>query len=446
MNFISAPVRFGLNLYLASCLLPSDFGAMVIPAVIISLSTILVDSGFKASLIQKNTLKNSHSSTIFFVNFLVSFILFILFVAISVPLESFFEIENLSILIILTSCSLVIKSLSMVNEARMQIKGHYGQLIFIELLSYIIGYTIAILLAKKGYGPISIAVMSLIASLFYTLGLVYRERFLPRYILISRKLFFLHWRMGKSLLGQGLLEVFSEKIDEIVLSKFIGVNKLGLYSKGREYSGTLGIIGSKFFARPWFSIMSKFSSNKIFFFKRFKLAYICLVGVGLGLVVGNYFFGVLFIEKFLGSQWVSLASLFNYFIASSALYYLVVFNKYSILALGKSSINLRIEMYYNSIKILLLFLIFIFLNKSTHLIIFLVGLDIITKIIMLIIQGVFFNKILYSKTGAVINLYSLLLIVPFIISISEFNSFVFLAFSGTAMIFILGAFWRNIRE
>src|SRR5690606_26336004 len=123
---IAAPLRFGLNLFLASCLLPVDFGQMVIPAAIVSLSAVLVDSGFKASLIQKSTLKNNHCSTVFFVNLGVSCILFLLFTLLALPIELFFNIENLSVLIIVTSFSLVLRSLSMVHEARMQIRGRYG--------------------------------------------------------------------------------------------------------------------------------------------------------------------------------------------------------------------------------------------------------------------------------------------------------------------------------
>jgi teichuronic acid exporter len=394
MNLIASPIRFALNIYLASCLLPSDYGAVVIPMVIISLSDVLIDAGFKASLIQKATLKNSHCSTIFFTNLAVSSALFLIFVVLAYPFEIFFKIQNLTLLIIFSSFSLIIRSLGMVTEARLQIKGKYGQLIFIELITYIIAYAIAIYMAKGGYGPFSLIAMLLCSELGYNFGMYMLERFVPRWHLVSKKLIMVHWRMGKSLLGQGLLETFTNKIDEIILSKFIGISRLGVFSKGREYSNTLGIIGSKFFARPWFSIMSKHSTNKEFFTRKYYMAFLALIIVSFCVISGNYYLGETFIKHVMGVQWLGLVKLFQYFIISTSIYYLVTFNKYTILALGKSQINLKIEGFYSVFRVAGLFAIFLFFNQSFYLIYILIGLDIISRFFMLIVQSYSISTVL----------------------------------------------------
>jgi O-antigen/teichoic acid export membrane protein len=393
MNLIAAPIRFALNLYLASTLLPSDYGIMVIPAIIISFSNILIDSGLKTSLIQKATLKNSHSSSIFYVNIGVSLVLFIFFVSVSKSLEYYFNIESLALLICLAALSLLIKSFALVNEARFQIKGKYGKLIFIELISYVVAYLVAIYMAKDNYGPLSLAAMGIVSSLLYAFLLFITDDFKPKWKLVSKKLVFFHWRIGKPLLMQGVLETISDKVDEVVLSKFIGISKLGEYSKGREYSNTLGIIGSKFFARPWFSIMSKYSSNKILFSAKYMLAYLLLVLGGTFLIFGNYFFGKSLILFTLGDKWTSLIELFNYFVISIALYYLVTFNKYTILALGNAEVNLKLESYYAAFRFSSLVLVFIFFNND-HLIIFLLLLDILSKTLLIILQALSLSNLL----------------------------------------------------
>lgn len=441
MNLVAAPLRFTLNLLLASFLMPSDYGAMVIPAVIVGISTVLVDSGFKASLIQKNTLKSNHCSTIFFVNLFVSIALFVLFLLLSKPLELFFNIENLTVLIIVTSFSLVIRSISMVSEARMQIQGSYGRLIFIELISYVIAYLVTIYMARQGYGALSIAFLALVSAFFYTILLLAVDRFVPNIKLVSKKLFWIHWRMGKSLLGQGLLEVFSDKVDEVILGKFIGVSELGSYSKGREYSNTLGVIGSKFFARPWFSVMSKHSTNKPYFTEKFRLAYVGLIIVGSLLMSGYYYVGDFFIEFTLGAQWLPLADLFKYFILSTAMYYLVVFNKYTILALGKAKVNFTIEIIYSITRLSALALIFILFRNETNLIYFLIGLDVAAKCLMLIIQSYFFNRILNNKLAYFIILNTILLLVIFTFSIFNSNPFIYAA----GVLFILFILMINFK-
>ncbi len=436
-NLIAAPVRFGLNLFLASCLLPSDYGAMVLPMVIIGLSMILIDSGLKSSLIQKTTLKTEHSSTVFFVNLFISFVLGTIFSLVSLPIEYYFAITDLSWLIILASISLIFRSLSIVNEARLQIKGKYATLILIELFSYVLGYIVAIWMAKNNFGPFSLIALAMISAASYSIGLFLTERFIPRLSTVSKRLFFVHWRMGRSLLGQGLLEAFSEKIDEIILGKFIGVSSLGVYSKGREYSSTIGVIGSKFFARPWFSMMSRYSNNKFFFISKFKVGYCILLLIGVILIACNYFYGAFFINYFLGSQWMPLIPLFYYFVISTALYYLVTFNKYTFLALGLANINFKIEFLYSIIRFLMLFIIFIVFYKSAQLIILLIGIDIIARVSMLIFQAHSFEKyfkypiklFLIKKTG--------LLLLSGIVSLLPLDGTVYVSILSLIIIYLL---------
>jgi len=440
-NLIAAPVRFSLNLFLASCLLPGDYGAMVIPAVIVGISTILIDSGLKSSLIQKSTLKTDHSSTIFFVNLLVSVVLSLIFTVLAYPLELFFKVHNLSLLIILASVSLIIRSVSMVSEARLQIKGKYGALTIIEMISYVVGYLVAIYLAKHNYGPFSLISLALVSAFIYSLGLFYLERFIPKFKAMSKKLFWLHWRMGKNLLGQGLLEAFSDKIDEVILGRLIGVSKLGLYSKGREYSNTLGVIGSKFFARPWFSIMSKFSTNKDFFSKRYKVAYLLLIVGGMIMISANYYFGRVFIKTVLGKQWMPLASYFQYFIISTAIYYLVTFNKYTILALGKPQVNLKIEIAYSVFRLVSLIFVFFLYGKSENLVYMLICLDIISRISMIILQSLSLGEILKSKAKIFIMLSTCLLIFQGSVSLITSSKLIY----GTTFCFFIIILFFNLR-
>ncbi|MFD2872522.1 oligosaccharide flippase family protein [Mucilaginibacter ximonensis] len=426
MNLLASPVRLGLNIYLASCLLPKDFGAVVIPLVIISLSDVLIDAGFKASLIQKSTLKNSHCSTIFFSNLLASVGLFLFFLLLAFPLQSYFQIPNLAVLIIIASFSLIIRSLGMVTEARLQIRGKYGQLIFTESLSYFVAYGVGIYLAKKGYGPFSLIIMSLLSEIGYNLGMYKIEKFVPSFKLVSKKLLALHWRMGKNLFGQGLLETFSNKVDEIILGKFININKLGTYSKGREYSNTLGVVGSKFFARPWFSVMSKHSLNKQFFVNRYRFAYLILVTSGFCLIAGNYLLGGPFIIHVMGRQWVGLVYPFKFFMISTAMYYLITFNKYTVLALGKPEVNFRIESMYSMFRITMLICIFLFFQRSAVLIYLLISTDVLSRLLMVTVQSYSLSKILYHDLKLFVNGAMLLVIITGVLSLIQNISYIYL--------------------
>ena len=429
LNLLFSPIRFILNLYLASLLSPKDYGLMVIPTLIISISEFLIDSGFRTSIIQKASLNVKHSSSIFLFNFFISFFIFIILLFISSSIFNFNIFLNIRFLIIVAAFILLIKSFSMIPEARMQIKSQFGYLLFIEFISNLIAYIITIIYTLHFDKQYSLILLYFISTILYTFFIFLKEKFIPKLNLYSNKIIFYHWRAGKKIIIQGLLELFTDKIDEISMVKFVNSVNLGFYSKGKELSNTIGIVGSKFFSRPWFTIMSKFSNNKIYFKEKYLLAnYLLLIIVSILLILSNYF-GIFFITYFLGKQWIGLIDYYKFFTLFSTLYFLVVFNKYTILALGLFKNNLTVEKYYVFLKVLSLIL-YIFISykhefENYKLIIFIITLDLISKLVMLLLQMRLLTKVLDLKQN---NLF-----LNFVLIIMLFIFFIY----GNNLLFLL---------
>ncbi len=388
LNFLFSPLRFGFNLYLASLLSPKEYGQMVVPTLIISFSEFLIDSGFRTSLIQKSSLNIKHSSTIYIFNLVISLSISIILIISTNNIFNFLIFKNIKVLIILAALILLIKSFSMIPEARLQIKSKFSFLLFTEFISNIFAYIIIIFYTKYFDKQYSLILLYLISSTLYTILLNLKEKFYPEIKNFSRKLIFFHWRTGKKILTQGFLELFTDKIDELSMVKFINTSNLGIYSKGRELSNTIGVVGSKFFSRPWFSIMSKFSNNKTYFKGKFLLANYLLSFFFIIILITSNYFGILFISKFLGDKWVGLILYYKYFTLFSILYMMVVFNKYTILSLGLFNSNLKIEKYYVVVKILLLsiYLYLSYTNNNVKTIIIIILLDLSSKLFMFFLQ------------------------------------------------------------
>lgn len=141
-NLIASPIRFALNIYLASILSPSDYGKMVIPNIFLGISTLFIDSGFRSSLIQKHSLNSQHNSTVFYFNFLIALAFATIFIIVSFPLKYLFNIPELQKLVILISFVSIFSSLSMVNEARLQIKTKFSEMVFADLIAYFLTCTL----------------------------------------------------------------------------------------------------------------------------------------------------------------------------------------------------------------------------------------------------------------------------------------------------------------
>ena len=147
-----------------------------------------------------------------------------------------------------------------------------------------------------------------------------------------------------------------------------------------------------------------------------------------------------FIKKTLGAEWEPLVPLFKYFIISTAFYYIVTFNKYTFLALGKPEINLKIEIFYTIARIVGLLIIFLFFTKSQFLLFFLIGLDIMVRLLMVILQSAGFAKLFGRNIKYYINLVTIALVFFGVFSILNTNLYFYGALLMLWMVVFLVVF------
>lgn len=441
LTSLFSPIRFLLNLYLASKLSPFEYGQVVIPILILSISDLFIDSGLRTSLIQKASLNNKHSSSIFFYHLFISSFLFFIIILISTSsiLVSFDFFKEIRLLVFLSGLILFIKSLSLIPEARMQIKFQFGTLVLYEFISNFFAYVITIFYSVHFDKKYSLIILYFLIYFFFTLLVFFKEKFIPKRIDFSIKLIYFHWRSGKKILAQGILELLNDKLDELVALKIVNTSSLGIYSKGRELSNTIGIFGSKFFSRPWFSVMSKFSSDKLYFRTKYNYAISFLFFFIVIFLNISFYFGDLIIQTFLGNNWLALIEYFKYFILYSAFYFLIVFNKYTLAALGLFNKNLYFENLYISLKLILIIsFIYFFFNQNIwtkNILLAIIVLDLFSKLIIYFIQSKCLDIFLNPNSKKF--LFNFFLIIFFFLSFLISNTLLFFLSTVFLLLFLV---------
>ena len=439
LTSLFSPIRFLLNLYLASKLSPIEYGQIVIPILILSISDLFIDSGLRTSLIQKSSLNNKHSSSIFFYHLFISSIIFIIIILFSSNLVSFDFSKEMRFLVFLSGLILFIKSISLISEARMQIKFQFGTLVFYEFISNLFAYVITILYSVYFDKKFSLIILYFLIYFFFTLLVFSKEKFIPKLNDFSIKLIYFHWRSGKKILTQGILELVNDKLDELVALKIVNTSSLGIYSKGRELSNTIGIFGSKFFSRPWFSVMSKFSSDKLYFKTKYNYAVNFLFFFIVIFLNISYYFGDFIIQSFLGNNWLGLIEYFKYFILYSAFYFLIVFNKYTLAALGLFNKNLYFENLYIFFKLIFIIIfIYFFFNQNIstkNILLAIIVLDLFSKLIIYFIQSKSLG--IYLNSNPKKYLLNFFLIIFFLLSFLISNTLLFILSSLFMILFLV---------
>ena len=81
-----------LLIYLSRVLTPSDFGLIAMLAIFLAISQSLIDSGFSQALIQKsNQASENDFSTVFYINFFISILIYCLLFVFSPSISEFFN-------------------------------------------------------------------------------------------------------------------------------------------------------------------------------------------------------------------------------------------------------------------------------------------------------------------------------------------------------------------
>ncbi len=113
-------VLFVVGVVLTRLLSPSGFGAFAIVLAVISLSSIFLDLGFRASIIQNQNITGRQLSTVFFLNLAIAAVLIGCFFAAAGYIESFYQIAGLGNYIWAASLLFGINALALVPGGLLQ--------------------------------------------------------------------------------------------------------------------------------------------------------------------------------------------------------------------------------------------------------------------------------------------------------------------------------------
>ena len=103
-------VKLVVGIILARLLMPKDFGLLAIMMIFVSMSDILVNSGFGNAFIQKKDATETDANTVFYVNLAISLLLYVLLFVSSPLIGFFFGSKQLPSLIRVMSLGIIISS------------------------------------------------------------------------------------------------------------------------------------------------------------------------------------------------------------------------------------------------------------------------------------------------------------------------------------------------
>lgn len=215
-------------LVLARILGPAAYGVISVATVYVTLSTLVLDQGLAAALVQRPVLNSETPGAVATANLLTGLVLGALTLVLAPWVAVFFSVPNLTPLLRVLGLGLIVKAAAITPRAMQQRNLRFKTIALADTAGGVLGAVAGVTAALLGAGTWSmafqvvgtdlvIAVVMLAATRSARPNLALRE--LPDILPFSLRIF-----------GSNGLAFFSRNLDNILVGRFLGVSSLSHYS------------------------------------------------------------------------------------------------------------------------------------------------------------------------------------------------------------------------
>jgi len=297
---------FLLLIYLSRVLSPSDFGLIAMLAIFLAIVQSLIDSGFSQALIQKSTkVTDVDLSTVFYVNLIVSIVVYCLLYVSAPAIASFYDQSELIDLSRVLFVVVIINAIALVPRTKLLIAIDFKSQGLINSAAVIVSAIVAVQMVDDGLGYWALVGMNLARSLINLILLIIFSKWYPKWQ-FSIKSFKTLFSFGSKLLVAGVIATTVQNLYSILIGRYFNAIQVGYFQQGFKYTDILSSTLSSVIQGVTYPVMSSIQEDKKYLIQ----LYIKVMGV-VALVTFPVFVGFAAISKefvliFLGDKWAPI--------------------------------------------------------------------------------------------------------------------------------------------
>ena len=334
--------QFVIGIILARLLIPEQYGLVAMATVFIFISFVFIDSGFSTALIQRKKCTQADYSTIFYVNLIISIIVFFIFYFSASFISKFYNEPRLTNIVRALSFLIILFALTVVQKAIIAREVNFKLRTQIEFSSQVVSGIIAVFLAIKGYGVWALVWKTLLNQFFVTLQLWIRNRWFPSFEFNKKSLKEM-FGFSSRLLISGILDRVYQQIYKLIIGKFFPARELGLFTRADQFqrlpSQTIsGAITS--FTLP---IFSKMQNEPERLSRALKKIISLVMFFNINAMVLMAIVAKPMIASLLGSKWIDTTEYLQLLCFVGILYPIHLINVQVLASMGRSDLFLKIE-------------------------------------------------------------------------------------------------------
>lgn len=341
-NVAQFGVSFVVSIVLARLLTPDDYGLLGIIAIFTAISTALINGGFANALIRKKSASDDDYNTAFWVNLVMSVLLYAIIFLCAPLIADFFNRAELVALTRVATIGLIFGALSLVQQTRLTKRIDFKTQTRITIIASFCSGAIGILFALIGFGVWSLVAQQLSSSILRTILLWLANKWVPG-LHFSKKSFQDLFGFGWKIMVSGLIDSIWKELYQVVVGKFYSPATLGQYTRAKQFSQLFSSNLTIVIQRVTFPVLSTVQDNK----EKMVAGYRRIIKITMFITaISMFFLGAVsepLLNCLIGAKWKEAATYLPLICITGSLYPLHAINLNMLQVQGRSDLYLGLE-------------------------------------------------------------------------------------------------------
>ncbi len=233
-------VSFVVAIILARLLDPEAYGVIALATVFMSILQVFVDSGLGSALVQKKDADEVDFSSVFYFNFLVCIVLYVMMFAAAPAIAAFYGDPIYTPLVRVMSLALIASGFKNIQQAYVSRQMIFRRFFFSTLGGTIASAVLGVAMAYAGFGVWALAAQYLCNTVIDTLILWITVPWRPRKLFSWKRLGGL-LSYGWKLLLSSLLDTGYTNLRNLVIGKVYSSSDLAYYDQANKYPQAVAV-------------------------------------------------------------------------------------------------------------------------------------------------------------------------------------------------------------
>lgn len=346
-------IELVVQIALARMLTPSDFGLLAIIVVFINIGNVVVQSGLGTALVQTPTVHPEDYSTVFWMSFTISVMLYLVIFFGAPSIAFFYNMEGIVWPLRVLSLILFVNAYNAVQIAQVSRSLNFKIIFRATIISVMVSGIVGIAFAAWGFGVWALVFQQLLYQVTNCLAMFYHISWKPSIVFNfarAKKLFSFGWK----LLVSGFLETGYQSLSDLIIGKQFTTMELGLVSQGKKYPQAIGSMLDGAIQPVMLSTVSRIQDNAAYIKRVVRRAlktstYLIVPTMACFALVAKPLVSIL-----LGEQWLSCVPFLQMYCFIFALLPIHTSNLQALNGMGRSDLFLKLEFIKKSYGIVIL--------------------------------------------------------------------------------------------